>query len=121
MLKCRLQLSMMICALPHGVEDLAVEELVAQTARHSSTTRSPAVARGDVGGLRPDRRDPARTALATNSGPYSDGCGYGTPRKMKRSESTSITAIALSLRSTRMARHSLREPSRRGVSGTAGH
>src|SRR4051794_14856655 len=30
----------------------------------------------------------------------------GTPRRMNRSESTSMTSMALSLRSTRMARHS---------------
>src|SRR3712207_9116030 len=46
------------------------------------------------------------TALATNSGPLSERMWPGTPRRMNKSESTSMTSIALSLRSTRMARRS---------------
>src|SRR5215204_5092297 len=41
-----------------------------------------------------------------NSGPLSERMWPGTPRRMNRSESTSMTSIALSLRSTRIARHS---------------
>src|SRR5258708_4048671 len=46
------------------------------------------------------------TALAMNSGPLSDRICPGTPRKMNRSESTSMTSIDFSRRDTRMARHS---------------
>src|SRR3954453_12067535 len=45
-------------------------------------------------------------ALATNSGPLSERMCSGTPRRMNRSESTSMTSIDLSRRATRMARHS---------------
>src|SRR5437763_2301763 len=46
------------------------------------------------------------TALATDSGPLSERMCSGTPRRMNRSESTSMTSIDLSRRDTRMARHS---------------
>ena len=41
-----------------------------------------------------------------NSGPSSDRICLGTPRRLDRPESTSITSSALSLRATRMASHS---------------
>src|SRR3954471_12581689 len=41
-----------------------------------------------------------------NSGPLSERICPGTPRRMKRSESASMTSMDLSLRATRMARHS---------------
>src|SRR5918994_2181709 len=51
------------------------------------------------------------TALAMNSGPLSERMWPGTPRRMNKSESTSMTSMALSLRATRIARHSWVNPS----------
>src|SRR6476646_3614499 len=44
----------------------------------------------------------SRTALATNSGPLSDLMCAGTPRAMNRSDRTSITSMAFSLRAIRI-------------------
>src|SRR5829696_3878595 len=41
-----------------------------------------------------------------NSGPLSERMWPGTPRRMDKSESTSMTSMALSLRATRIAKHS---------------
>ena len=41
-----------------------------------------------------------------NSGPLSDLIWAGVPRRMNWSASTSITSVELSVRETRMARHS---------------
>src|SRR6476469_1898492 len=49
----------------------------------------------------------SRTALAMNSGPLSERTWPGTPRRMNRSDKTSMTSVELSLRSIRIARHSL--------------
>ena len=51
-------------------------------------------------------------ALATNSGPLSDRMKAGTPRMMNKSVSTSTTSVELSLRLTRVARHSRPSSSR---------
>jgi hypothetical protein len=50
--------------------------------------------------------------LATNSGPLSDRMKAGTPRMMNKSVSTSTTSVELSLRLTRIARHSRLSSSR---------
>src|SRR4051812_204974 len=46
------------------------------------------------------------TALAMNSGPLSERTCPGTPRRMKRSDRTSMTSADFSFRSIRIARHS---------------
>ena len=46
------------------------------------------------------------TAMAINSGPLSERMNPGAPRVMNRSASTSITSAELSLRATRIDRHS---------------
>src|ERR687897_861847 len=58
------------------------------------------------GVLAPTAAIHACTALATNSGPLSERMWPGTPRTMKRSDSTSMTSVEPSLRATRIARHS---------------
>src|SRR5829696_558866 len=55
------------------------------------------------------------TALAMNSGPLSERMWPGTPRRMNKSESTSMTSMALSLRATRIAKLRLD-----GACGTGG-
>ena len=64
------------------------------------------VANGRCAGVRSVRRLAHRTPLATNSGPMSERMWPGTPRGMDRSDQTSITPAAPSLRATRMARQS---------------
>src|ERR687883_664022 len=93
--------------LAQRVEDLAVEQLVAQS-RIETLDKAvlPRTARRDVSGLRADRADHSCTALATNSGPLSERMCSGTPRRMNRSDSTSMTSIELSRRDARMPRHS---------------
>src|SRR3954452_20741049 len=93
--------------LAQRVEDLAVEQLVAQTRVEAfDEAVLPWAARRDVGGLRADGTDPLLHRFATNSGPLSERICSGTPRRMNRSDSTSMTSIDLSRRDTRMARHS---------------
>src|SRR5436190_8188106 len=89
------------------VEDLTVEQFVAQ-ARVEAFDEAvlPRAAGGDVSGLRPDAPIHSCTAVATNSGPLSERMCSGTPRRMNRSDKTSMTSMDLSRRDTRMARHS---------------
>ena len=92
---------------PQGVEDLAVEELVPKTRIEGlDIPVLPRRARSDVGGLGADRRDPLLHRFGHELGAIVGPYVARDPRRMNRSESTSMTSIALSVRSTRMARHS---------------
>src|SRR5438874_1137756 len=85
---------------PQRVEDLAIEQLVAQPGiKTLDEPVLPRTARRDVGGLCSDGADPL-LHQATNSGPLSERICPGTPRRMNRSESTSMTSIDLSRRDT---------------------
>src|SRR6187455_3497529 len=89
--------------LGEAVEDLAVEEFVAKL-----RVEALAVAvLPRASGLEPTAAIHSRTALAMNSGPLSERTWPGTPRRMNRSDKTSMTSVELSLRSIRIARHSL--------------
>ena len=94
--------------LGEGVEDLAVEQFVAEAgveALHVAVL--PGAAGFDVGGLRSDGADPSAHRLAMNSGPLSERTKPNEPRRMNRSVSTSMTSVGLSLRFTRIVRASL--------------
>src|SRR5262245_28196560 len=89
-----------------GVEDLAIEQLIAQAGVEAlNVAVLPRTAPLDVGSLGIDSGDPSLDGLGDELGPLSDRTCPGTPRRMKRSDRTSITSIALSLRATRIARH----------------
>src|SRR5215207_4583182 len=66
----------------------------------------PRAARSDVGGLGSDRRDPLLDGLGDELRAIVGADWPGTPRRMNKSESTSMTSMALSLRATRIAKHS---------------
>src|SRR5712672_2988312 len=86
---------------PQRVEDLAIEQLVAQPGiKTLDEPVLPRTARRDVGVFAPTAPIHSCTALATNSGPLSERICPGTPRRMNRSESTSMTSIDLSRRDT---------------------
>ena len=89
------------------VEDLAVEQLVPQAGVEAlDEAVLPGAARRDVGGLGADSPDPVLHGLGDELRPIVGANMPGTPRRMNRSDSTSITSIDLSLRSMRIARHS---------------
>src|SRR3954468_16931705 len=93
--------------LAKSVEDLAVEQFVPQPGIEAlDIAILPRAARSDVGGLGSNAEIHSWTALAMNSGPLSERMWPGTPRRMNKSESTSMTSMALSLRATRIAKHS---------------
>src|SRR3954470_22744020 len=93
--------------LAQRVEDLAIEQFVAQ-ARIEALDKAvlPWAARRDVGGLRADGADPLLHRFGNELRAIVGTDVLGTPRRMNRSESTSMTSIDLSRRETRMARHS---------------
>src|SRR4051812_13008187 len=93
--------------LAQRVEDLAIEQFVAQ-ARIEALDKAvlPWAARRDVGGLRADAADPLLHRFGNELRAMSERMCSGTPRRMNRSESTSMTSIDLSRCETRMARHS---------------
>src|SRR5947208_3555592 len=95
------------------IEDLSLQQLVAQAGVEALDV---AVLQGtagrDVGRLGATAPIHSRTAVATNSGPLWERMCPGTPRRMNRSDSTSMTSMALSLRATRIARLSCVNSSR---------
>ena len=93
--------------LPQRVEHLTIEQLVTQPRIETlDIAVLPRTARRHVGRLGAERSDPPLTASAMNSGPLSERIYPGTPRSMNNSASISMTSTDLSLRATRMARHS---------------
>src|SRR6187200_554764 len=94
-------------SLSQRVEDFAIEQFIAQACVEAfDEAVLPRAAWCDVGGLCTDRCDPLLHSLGHEPGPLSDLIWPGVPRRMNRSDSTSITSMALSLRATRIARHS---------------
>ena len=93
-----------------GVANLAVEQFVAQAAvKALDVSIFPRASRRDEGDLRTDGGDPVADSLrhelwATNSGPSSERMRPGAPRRMNKSDRTSMTSAALSVRPTRIAK-----------------
>src|SRR5437762_2828393 len=86
---------------PQRVEDLAIEQLVAQPGiKTLDEPVLPRTARRDVGGLCSDGTDPLLHRLGNELRAIIGTNMPGTPRRMNRSESTSITSIDLSRRDT---------------------
>lgn len=86
------------------VEDLTVEKLVAQPGVEAlDVAVLPWAAGRDVGSLRPDSCDPVLDCLGDDSEPLPERMCSGTPRRMNRSDRTSMTSVGLSLRSMRIA------------------
>src|SRR5438045_3029096 len=87
--------------LPQRVEDFAIEQLVAQPGiKTLDEPVLPWTARCDVGGLCSDGTDPLLHRLGNALRAVSERTCPGTPRRMNRSESTSMTSIDLSRRGT---------------------
>ena len=92
-------------SLLQRVEDLPVQQLVAQAGVEAlDVAVLPRAAGRDVGRLGTDGGDPFLHGLGDELGPLSERMCPGTPRRMNRSDSTSITSMAFSLRATRIAR-----------------
>ena len=93
--------------LTQRVEDFAIEQFIAQACVEAlDVAVFPGTAWLDIGRLCADRCDPFPYNLGQNSGPLSDRMWPGMPRRMKRSDNTSITSMALSFAELRIARHS---------------
>ena len=92
--------------LSKAVEQLPVQQLVAELGVEALAVAVLPRAAGMNAVLAPTAAIHSRTALAMNSGPLSERTWPGTPRRMKRFDSTSMTSVDLSLRSIRIARHS---------------
>ena len=89
------------------VENLAVQQLVAHPAVEAFAVPILPRLPGSMNAVfAPTALIHLRTASATNSGPLSDLMNRGTPRRMNRSDSASITSIEFSFLFTRIARHS---------------
>ncbi len=85
----------------------AVEQLVPELGIEAlAVAVLPWTARLDVAVFAPMAAIHSLTVVAMNSGPLSDRMWAGTPRKMNRSDRTSMTSVDRSFRSTRMTRHS---------------
>src|SRR5215470_2585346 len=93
--------------LAQSVEDLAVEQLIAKAGVEAlDVAVLPRAAPLDVGGLGTGSRDPFLHGLGDELRSIVGPDVSGNARRMNRSDRTSITSIALSLRATRIARHS---------------
>src|SRR5437763_12267809 len=74
-----------------GVEELAIEQFVAQACVEAlDKAVFPRAAGSDVGGLRSDRTDPLLHGFGDELRPLSERMCSGTPRRMNRSDSTSM-------------------------------
>src|SRR5437879_10092488 len=86
---------------PQRVEDLAIEQLVTQPGiKTLDEPVLPWTARRDVGGVCSDGTDPLLHRLGNELRAISERTCPGTPRRMNRSESTSMTSVDLSRRDT---------------------
>jgi hypothetical protein len=89
------------------IEDFTIEQFIAQTRVEAlDEAILPRAAGRNVSRLRADGIDPVLDRSGDELGSLSERTYSGTPRRMNKSDSTSITAVELSLRSMRMARHS---------------
>jgi hypothetical protein len=92
----RRQLSMDHVGFRERVEDLPVEQLFSESCVEAlDEAVLPRAARRDVSGLGPDGRDPVLHGLGEEPGPLSERMYSGAPRRMNRSDSTSITSTDL--------------------------
>ena len=82
-----------------GVEDLAIEQFVAKAGiKALDVAVLPRTAGFDVGGLGTNRGDPLLHGFGDKLWSIVGSDMAGMPRRMKRSDRTSMTSIALSLR-----------------------
>jgi hypothetical protein len=89
-------------------EEFSVERFVPEFRVEAFTiTVVPRTDRHDVSRLAPTIAIQSLSALAIISGPLSERIFAGMPRRMNRSDSTSMTSTAFSCLSTLMAMHSL--------------
>ena len=91
--------------LVERVEDLPVEQFVTQfSVEGFAVAILPGAARFDIGGLGSDGRNPFPKCRCHELWAVIGTDVRWNPRCMKRSASTSMTSVALSLRATRIAR-----------------
>src|SRR6187549_318226 len=89
------------------IEDLAIEEFIAQAGIEAfDEAVLPGTARCNIGGPCADGSDPVLHGLGDELGSIVGTDVPGNTRRMKRSDSASMTSMDLSLRATRIARHS---------------
>ena len=90
-----------------AVEHLPVQQLVAELGVEAlAVAVLPGASGLDERGPGSHRGDPLSHGLGDELGTIVRTDWPGTPRRMKRSDRTSMTSVDLSLRSTRIARHS---------------
>src|SRR5262245_27278578 len=93
--------------LAQSVEDLAAEQLIAKAGVEAlDVAVLPRTAPLDIGNFGADSGDPSLDSLGDELRSVVGPDVTGNAAQMNRSERTSMTSIALSLRATRIARHS---------------